>query len=79
MPKRILQGIVVDDAKNKTVKVLVQRKVKHPVYGKYVTSSKSYLAHDEENMSLKGAKIEIQECRPVSKRKSWQVITENRG
>lgn len=76
MPKRILQGEVVNDSVDKTIKVLVQRRVKHPVYGKYITTSKSYLAHDPENVAKNGDVVQIQECRPVSKRKTWQIVTD---
>ncbi len=69
---RTLQGVVVSDKMEKTVIVLVERKVKHPLYGKYVVKSKKYHAHDELGCH-EGDKVEIQEGRPVSKTKSWTV------
>ncbi len=74
MPRRELQGTVVSDAADKTVLVLVQRRVKHPVYKKIITRSKKYMAHDEGNVLKKGDVVRIRECRPLSKRKSWEVI-----
>jgi small subunit ribosomal protein S17 len=74
MPKRILNGTVVSDACNKTVIVRVERRVMHPVYKKYVSRSKKYAAHDEDNRFRAGDAVRIEECRPISKRKSWMVI-----
>jgi small subunit ribosomal protein S17 len=74
MPKRVLQGIVVSDACNKTVIVRVERRVMHPVYKKFVTRSKKYAAHDEENRFHAGDAVQIEESRPISKRKSWVVL-----
>ncbi|MBV9827021.1 MAG: 30S ribosomal protein S17 [Alphaproteobacteria bacterium] len=74
MPKRILSGTVVSDACNKTVVVRVERRVMHPVYKKYVSRSKKYAAHDEENRYRAGDVVRIEECRPLSKRKSWIVV-----
>lgn len=74
MPKRILQGIVVSDAQNKTVVVRVERRVMHPIYKKFITRSKKYAAHDEENKFHTGDAVQIEESRPLSKRKSWMVI-----
>ena len=68
---RTLIGTVTSDKMEKTVTVLVERKVKHPLYGKYVVKSKKYHAHDESNQCGIGDKVEIAECRPVSKSKSW--------
>ncbi|HEX5318720.1 MAG TPA: 30S ribosomal protein S17 [Stellaceae bacterium] len=79
MPKRILQGVVVSDAQNKTVVVRVDRRVMHPIYKKYVTRSKKYAAHDEENKFHTGDAVQIEECRPLSKRKSWMVMSEATG
>jgi len=79
MPKRILQGIVVSDACNKTVIVRVERRVMHPVYKKFVTRSKKYAAHDEENKFHAGDAVQIEESRPISKRKSWVVMGEATG
>jgi small subunit ribosomal protein S17 len=74
MPKRILTGTVVSDKADKTVSVLVERRVKHPVYGKFVRRSKKYAAHDENNTFKIGDKVSIQECRPISKSKTWEVL-----
>ena len=74
MPKRILQGVVVSDACDKTVIVRVERRVMHPVYKKYVTRSKKYAAHDENNSYHTGDTVRIEESRPISKRKCWIVL-----
>ena len=74
MPKRVLQGVVVSDACNKTVIVRVERRVMHPVYKKFVSRSKKYAAHDEDNRYRSGDPVKIEESRPISKRKSWIVI-----
>jgi small subunit ribosomal protein S17 len=79
MPKRILQGIVVSDAQNKTVVVRVERRVMHPIYKKFITRSKKYAAHDEENKFHAGDAVQIEESRPISKRKSWIVLGEATG
>ncbi|MCW9034282.1 MAG: 30S ribosomal protein S17 [Alphaproteobacteria bacterium] len=76
MPKRILQGVVVSDKMDKTVVVKVERKVKHPLYKKYIRKSKKYSAHDEANACKQGDAVLIQECRPISKNKTWEVVTE---
>ncbi len=70
---RSLTGRVVSDKMNKTVTVLVERRVKHPVIGKIIRLSKKYHAHDENNECHEGDVVEIQEGRPVSKTKSWRV------
>ncbi len=77
MPKRVLQGVVVSDKQDKTVTVLVERRVMHPIYKKYVRKSKKYAAHDEANAVKEGDIIRIRECRPLSKRKCWEVVTES--
>jgi small subunit ribosomal protein S17 len=74
MPKRILNGTVVSDACDKTVIVRVERRVMHPVYKKYVSRSKKYAAHDEDNRYRAGDPVRIEESRPISKRKRWIVI-----
>jgi small subunit ribosomal protein S17 len=79
MPKRILQGLVVSDKGDKTIIVRVERRVMHPVYKKFVTRSKKYAAHDEENKFHTGDAVQIEECRPISKRKSWMVLGEATG
>lgn len=70
---RTLVGTVTSDKMDKTVTVLVERRVKHPLYGKYVVQSKKYHAHDETNQCGVGDKVEIAEGRPISKTKSWRV------
>ena len=74
MPKRILQGTVVSDAMDKTVVVLVERRVMHPVYKKFIRRSKKYAAHDETNACKVGQTVRIQECRPISKNKRFEVV-----
>ena len=74
MPKRVLTGTVVSDKGDKTVVVRVERRVKHPLYGKIIRLSKKYHAHDEENAFHEGEQVRIEECAPVSKLKQWTVI-----
>jgi small subunit ribosomal protein S17 len=74
MPKRVLTGTVVSDKPDKTVVVRVERRVKHPMYGKIIKLSKKYHAHDEGNAFHMGEQVRIEECAPVSKQKSWIVI-----
>ena len=74
MPKRILQGTVVSDKNDKTVTVLVERRYTHPLMKKTVRASKKYRAHDAENQFKTGDVVRIQECAPVSKNKSWEVV-----
>ena len=74
MPKRILVGTVVSDKTDKTVVVKVERKVKHPLYGKIIRRSKKYHAHDEDNSFKSGDRVRIEETRPFSKTKSWKVL-----
>jgi len=73
MPRRQLEGKVVTDAMDKTVSVKVERRVRHAIYGKFLTKSKKYLAHDGENKCKKGDTVVIEERRPMSKRKTWEV------
>jgi small subunit ribosomal protein S17 len=68
-----LTGRVVSDKMNKTVTVLVERRVKHPLYGKVVTRSSKYHAHDENNEAKPGDLVEIEACRKLSKTKAWRV------
>ncbi|MCS6931531.1 MAG: 30S ribosomal protein S17 [Acetobacteraceae bacterium] len=77
MPKRVLVGRVVSDKMDKTVTVLVERRVMHPLYKKFIRRSKKYAAHDEANLCREGDMVSIEECRPISKRKSWLVIRRN--
>ena len=74
MPKRILVGTVVSDKTDKTVVVRVERKVKHPMYGKIIRRSKKYHAHDEKGEFKVGDIVRIRECRPISKLKSWEAF-----
>ena len=76
MPKRILVGTVTSDKTDKTVTVLVERKVKHPLYGKIIRRSKKYHAHDEANAFKEGDIIRIQECPAKSKLKRWELVTD---
>jgi small subunit ribosomal protein S17 len=77
MPKRILQGVAVKDARDKTVIVRVERRVMHPVYKKFIMRSKKYAAHDENNVFKAGDVVRIEESRPISKRKRWIVVSTN--
>ena len=72
--RKQLSGTVVSDKMMKTVTVLVNRFVKHPKYGKFMNISKKYKAHDEEGVYKEGDKVVIEECRPISKDKSFKVI-----
>jgi len=74
MPKRVLTGTVVSDKGDKTVVVRVERRVKHPLYGKIIKLSKKYHAHDEGNAFKSGEQVRIQECAPISKLKRWTVL-----
>ena len=77
MPKRVLTGRVVSDKMDKTVTVLVERRVMHPLYKKFIKRSKKYAAHDDANLCKEGDVVQIEECRPISKRKSWVVVERN--
>ena len=74
MPRRILSGKVVKKSGDKTVSVLVSRQTTHPIYKKIMRISKRYLAHDSDNSMSVGDSVKIQETRPLSKSKSWEVI-----
>ena len=74
MPKRILTGKVVKKSGDKTISVLVTRQTTHPVYKKIIRVSKKYLAHDSDNKTIEGDSVRIQETRPISKNKSWEVV-----
>jgi len=74
MPKRVLTGTVVSDKTDKTIVVLVERRVSHPVYGKIIKRSKKYHAHDEGNVYKEGETVRIEECAPISKLKTWKAI-----
>ena len=70
---RTLTGKVVSDKMDKTVSVLIERQLKHPLYGKIIVRSNKYLAHDEANQAKAGDVVEIREGRPISKNKAWTV------
>jgi small subunit ribosomal protein S17 len=74
MPRRVLQGTVVSDKGDKSVTVLVERRVMHPIYKKFIKTSKRYRAHDQDNNCKVGDVVRIEECRPISKTKSWKVL-----
>ena len=74
MPKRVLSGTVVSDKGDKTVVVRVERRVKHPLYGKIIRLSKKYHAHDEANAYHAGEQVRIEECAPISKQKNCTVL-----
>lgn len=77
MPRRILTGRVTSDKMDKTVTVLVDRRVIHPLYKKFIRRSKKYAAHDETNECKIGDTVRIIECMPFSKRKAWAVVSRN--
>lgn len=72
---RILRGVVVSDRMEKTVTVLVERRMQHPLYGKYIRRSSKIHAHDENSEYREGDVVSISPCRPISKSKSWQVVS----
>ena len=74
MPRRILNGKVIKKSGDKTVSVLVTRQTTHPIYKKIIRLSKKYLAHDNDNSISVGESVKIQETRPLSRSKSWEVI-----
>jgi small subunit ribosomal protein S17 len=76
MPRRVMQGVVVSDKQDKTVVVKVERRVMHPLYKKFIKRSKKFAAHDPENACKEGDKVRIRECRPISKRKRWEVLAD---
>jgi small subunit ribosomal protein S17 len=76
MPRRVLTGIVVSDVNEKTVTVKVERRFMHPVYKKFIVRSKKYLAHDESNKVKSGERVRIRECRPMSKHKRWEIVSD---
>jgi len=71
MPRRVLQGTIVSSKNDKTIVVNVERKIRHPLYGKFVKHSKKYKAHDEDNSGKVGEIVTIEEHRPISKTKKW--------
>ena len=76
MPRRVMKGTVVSDAADKTIVVKVERRVRHPVYKKFITRSNKYMAHDEANSAKAGDVVRIRECRPLSKRKCWELVSD---
>ena len=76
MPRRVLKGVVVSDKADKTIIVKVDRRFMHPMYKKYITKSKRYAAHDEKNTYVEGDLVNIEECRPISKTKTWVVLSQ---
>lgn len=77
MPRRVLTGRVTSDKMDKTITVLVDRRVMHPLYKKFIRRSKKYAAHDEQNLCKVGDTVRIIECPPISKRKTWALIERN--
>ena len=77
MPKRVLSGRVTSDKMQQTITVEVERRIMHPLYKKFIRRSKKYAAHDEASVCKVGDLVRIEECRPISKRKSWMVIERN--
>ena len=77
MPRRVLTGRVTSDKMDKTVTVIVSRRVMHPLYKKFIRRSKKYAAHDEANVCKVGDAVRIIECPPISKRKAWTVVERN--
>lgn len=74
MPRRILKGKVVSDKADKTISVAVQTQTSHPIYKKIMRSTKKFAAHDENNSAKIGDSVAIEECRPVSKSKTWRLV-----
>jgi|TARA_B100001093_G_scaffold425115_1_gene418516 small subunit ribosomal protein S17 len=74
MSKRLLKGTVISAKNNKTIVVKVVRKFQHPFFGKVISRTKKYHAHDEKNKFKEGDKVQIVECAPISKKKSWEVV-----
>ena len=77
MPRRVLTGRVTSDKMDKTITVLVDRRVMHPLYKKFIRRSKKYAAHDEDNVCKTGDLVRIVECAPISKRKTWTLVERN--
>jgi len=72
--KRTLQGVVTSNAGDKSATIMIERKIKHPIYGKFIKRSTKIRLHDETNECNKGDTILIEECRPMSKSKSWKLV-----
>ena len=76
MPRRVISGVVVSDEGDKTVIVRVDRRVQHPLYKQFIRRAKKHAAHDETNRFKVGYRVSIRECRPISKTKTWEVVTD---
>ena len=76
MPRRVVQGVVISDSMDKTIVVNVERRFQHSLYKKIIKRSKKYVAHDEQNRCKAGDRVSIRECRPISKRKRWEVVSD---
>ena len=72
---RTLQGVVISDKMDKSIVVMIERRVKHPMYGKFITRSTKLKAHDEENVCNQGDIVTITECAPISKSKNWKLVS----
>ncbi len=72
--RKVIQGIVVSNAMDKTIVVKVSRRLRHPLYGKFIKKSKNFKAHDENNVSRVGDEVRIIESRPISKDKRWRLL-----
>ncbi len=72
--RRVVDGRVISDKMDKSITILVERRVKHPVYGKFIGRSTKLHAHDENNECKQGDFVQIEECRPLSKSKSWRLV-----
>lgn len=78
MPRRVLEGTVTSNKMDKTITVLVERRYMHPIYKKYLKRTDKYAAHDEHNSAKEGDKVQIMECAPISKRKSWTLLVDGK-
>ncbi len=78
MPRRVLEGTVTSNKMDKTITVLVERRYMHPIYKKYLKRTDKYAAHDEHNSAKEGDKVQIMECRPISKRKNWTLLVDGK-
>ena len=76
MPKRVMDGTVVSDKMDKTIVVRVERRGMHPLYKKFISRAKKYAVHDENNTCKIGDQVRIRECRPLSKRKHWEIVVD---
>jgi len=72
--KRTIQGVVTSNACDKTATIMIERRIKHPIYGKFIKRSTKLHIHDEANECNKGDTILVEECRPMSKTKSWRLV-----